>query len=393
MLNETELTILNGGQLSYGARLLYLTVLLPNAIRANTVMDFALAQLALSVCRVGPLGITVQEKNPSTQEIQTWLAELLQTELISVPLNETDNEARKDNQVTSIALESSNSNRPDVITEIPDYIRHPCARGFESSFPQSSARLAPNTPTKTPWTKLAEQDEARAKESFSNQGFNQTPDNLGYQTNYSTSSKEPVFIPDNSDPLAYMRRYARAYETTPHLFAKGHNFSQPSSTVSGSNSLNSGPNSLSSKGTPNFPATTSSSFEAPPKYPNADTAYALGSAHAYPKSNETTQTQASPFFKLALTINNGDTIILTSRVPFTKKSSRIFAMNREWVPDETLAELATFTGLKGIGYSREELNDFVTYWSLKDVAYDNTSWILKFLRYLKIKRFQQSGRF
>ena len=148
MLNETELTILNGGQLSYGARLLYLTVLLPNAIRANTVMDFALAQLALSVCRVGPLGITVQEKNPSTQEIQTWLAELLQTELISVPLNETDNEARKDNQVTSIALESSNSNRPDVITEIPDYIRHPCARGFESSFPQSSARLAPNTPLK-----------------------------------------------------------------------------------------------------------------------------------------------------------------------------------------------------------------------------------------------------
>ena len=68
-------------------------------------------------------------------------------------------------------------------------------------------------------------------------------------------------------------------------------------------------------------------------------------------------------------------------------------MNREWTPDETLAELATFTGLKGIGYSREELNDFVTFWSLKDVAFDNTSWMLKFLRYLKIKRFQQSGRF
>ena len=353
MLNETELTILNSGQLSYGARLLYLTVLLPQAIRANTVMDFALAQLALSVCRVGPLGITVQEKNPSTQEIQTWLAELLQTELISVPLNETDNEARKDNQVTSIALETTNSNRPDVITEIPDYIKHPCARGFESSFPQSSARLAPNTPTKTPWTKLAEQDEARAKESFSNQGF-KTPNNLSYQTNHSTSSEDPAFIPDNSDPLAYMRRYARAYETTPHPFTKGHNFSQSSSTVSG-------PNSLSSRDTPNFSATSSSSFGAPPQRPNADTAYALGSAPAYPNSNETTQTQASPFFKLALTINNGDPIILTSRVPFTKKSSQIFAMNREWTPDETLAELATFTGLKGIGYSREELNDFVTF--------------------------------
>lgn len=392
MLNETELTILNSGQLSYGARLLYLTVLLPQAIRANTVMDFALAQLALSVCRVGPLGITVQEKNPSTQEIQTWLAELLQTELISVPLNETDNEARKDNQVTSIVLETTNSNRPDVITEIPDYIKHPCARGFESSFPQSSARLAPNTPTKTPWTKLAEQDEARAKESFSNQGF-KTPNNLSYQTNHSTSSEDPAFIPDNSDPLAYMRRYARAYETTLHPFAKGHNFSQPSSTVLGPNSLNSGPNSQSSRDTPNFSATGSSSFGAPLKRPNADTAYALGSAPAYPNSNETTQIQASPFFKLALTINNGDPIILTSRVPFTKKSSQIFAMNREWTPDETLAELATFTGLKGIGYSREELNDFVTFWSLKDVAYDNTSWMLKFLRYLKIKRFQQSGRF
>ena len=385
MLNETELTILNSGQLSYGARLLYLTVLLPQAIRANTVMDFALAQLALSVCRVGPLGITVQEKNPSTQEIQTWLAELLQTELISVPLNETDNEARKDNQVTSIALETTNSNRPDVITEIPDYIKHPSARGFESSFPKNSARLAPNTTTQTPWTKLAEQDEARAKESFSNQGF-KTPNNLGYQTNHSTSSEDPAFIPDNSDPLAYMRRYARAYETTPHPFTKGHNFSQSSSTVSG-------PNSLSSRDTPNFSATSSSSFGAPPQRPNADTAYALGSAPAYPNSNETTQTQASPFFKLALTINNGDPIILTSRVPFTKKSSQIFAMNREWTPDETLAELATFTGLKGIGYSREELNDFVTFWSLKDVAFDNTSWMLKFLRYLKIKRFQQSGRF
>ena len=385
MLNETELTILNSGQLSYGARLLYLTVLLPQAIRANTVMDFALAQLALSVCRVGPLGITVQEKNPSTQEIQTWLAELLQTELISVPLNETDNEARKDNQVTSIALETTNSNRPDVITEIPDYIKHPSARGFESSFPKNSARLAPNTTTQTPWTKLAEQDEARAKESFSNQGF-KTPNNLSYQTNHSTSSEDPAFIPDNSDPLAYMRRYARAYETTPHPFTKGHNFSQSSSTVSG-------PNSLSSRDTPNFSATSSSSFGAPPQRPNADTAYALGSAPAYPNSNETTQTQASPFFKLALTINNGDPIILTSRVPFTKKSSQIFAMNREWTPDETLAELATFTGLKGIGYSREELNDFVTFWSLKDVAFDNTSWMLKFLRYLKIKRFQQSGRF
>lgn len=385
MLNETELTILNSGQLSYGARLLYLTVLLPQAIRANTVMDFALAQLALSVCRVGPLGITVQEKNPSTQEIQTWLAELLQTELISVPLNETDNEARKDNQVTSIALETTNSNRPDVITEIPDYIKHPSARGFESSFPKNSARLAPNTTTQTPWTKLAEQDEARAKESFSNQGF-KTPNNLGYQTNHSTSSEDPAFIPDNSDPLAYMRRYARAYETTPHPFTKGHNFSQSSSTVSG-------PNSLSSRDTPNFSATSSSSFGAPPQRPNADTAYALGSAPAYPNSNETTQTQASPFFKLALTINNGDPIILTSRVPFTKKSSQIFAMNREWTPDETLAELATFTGLKGIGYSREELNDFVTFWSLKDIAFDNTSWMLKFLRYLKIKRFQQSGRF
>lgn len=385
MLNETELTILNSGQLSYGARLLYLTVLLPQAIRANTVMDFALAQLALSVCRVGPLGITVQEKNPSTQEIQTWLAELLQTELISVPLNETDNEARKDNQVTSMALKATNSNRPDVITEIPDYIKHPSARGFGSSFPQNSARLAPNTTTQTPWTKLAEQDEARAKESFSNQGF-KTPNNLSYQTNHSTSSKEPTFIPDNSDPLAYMRRYARAYETTPHPFTEGHNFSQSSSTVSG-------PNSLSSRDTPNFSATSSSSFGAPLKRPNADTAYALGSAPAYPNSNETTQIQASPFFKLALTINNGDPIILTSRVPFTKKSSQIFAMNREWTPDETLAELATFTGLKGIGYSREELNDFVTFWSLKDVAFDNTSWMLKFLRYLKIKRFQQSGRF
>lgn len=326
MLNETELTLINGGLLSYGARLLYLTVLVPCAEDAKVVLNFDYIKVALSICRPNHMGVTILEKAPQTHEIENWLLELITCGLISTQ-NPYNTEQKKteainntNNGVTNNIRTPNNFNpsRPDEIHELPSYITNPSLRITELAKIKEQKIQPQNNPHCVPWTKQIEQEEYEATQVASS-------------TKVPTQTVTNYLNTNNQDSLAYMKEYAKQTRT---------------------------PNTKSS---------------------NRDTLVYTDSA------NITSTYKNSSVAQVALC--SGNIVYLLCRLPLTKVTGELFKMTREWHPTSDFTQLATFVGLSGIGYSLEELNDFVTYWSLKDTALDTTSWTLKFIRFLKAKRY------
>ncbi len=148
-LNNNELSILNSGSLSFEARLIYLTNLLPNNISGKAQINMYSIQRMLTVNFTDHLGMQRTTKAPSYDRISTFLSELLYAGLITQPINQ-DIADSYNNQVFSnqniseneFNIEHVNINaQPDTINEIPDYIAYQNNKKFSQyknhSFNQS----------------------------------------------------------------------------------------------------------------------------------------------------------------------------------------------------------------------------------------------------------------
>ncbi len=283
-LNNNELSILNSGSLSFEARLIYLTNLLPNNISGKAQINMYSIQRMLTVNFTDHLGMQRTTKAPSYDRISTFLSELLYAGLITQPINQ-DIADSYNNQVFSnqniseneFNIEHVNINaQPDTINEIPDYIAYQNNKKFSQ---------------------------------YKNHSFNQSRNNNNVINSQNSTNNIQV------------------------------NYNYQSNNSIPTNRIN----------------------EIPPL------------SHSAQKTMQ---------------YNDGDEILLRFRQPTIKDGveHQLFYMTREWQPNEDFEELARFSGLSRCEYSFDELNDFTLYWSTKSVAYTNTDWLIKFIRFLKVVR-------
>ncbi len=64
----------------------------------------------------------------------------------------------------------------------------------------------------------------------------------------------------------------------------------------------------------------------------------------------------------------------------------MYHMTLDWQPNSQFEQTANRCGLYNASFTRNELNDFVVYWSGRDRMCDNHGWNMAFIKYLKRSR-------